>query len=144
MTLRPRTTPDGVSAETAKSLRAAMLRLFAGKPQRTDGRLTKENLWREAQVSRATMNRAQLILAEWDARIAEQGQTTMGETRRDAEISLLRKKLADKTRQCTLLERRLTAAATAIGVLYHHNEALSAELSARTRNVVVPIISPRR
>lgn len=143
MTLSPRITPDGVSAETAKALRAAMLRLFAGKPQRTDGRLTKENLWREAQVSRATMNRAQPILAEWDARVAEQGKTTIGELRRDSEISRLRRKLTDKTRQCTLLERRLTAAATAIAALHHDNEALYAELAARTGNVV-PLISPRR
>ncbi|MFG2483377.1 hypothetical protein ACGFSI_11550 [Streptomyces virginiae] len=143
MTHRPRITEDGVSAETATALRAAMLRLFAGKPQRTDGRLTKENLWREAQVSRATMNRAQPILTEWDARIAEHGKTTAGEMRRDAEISRLRKKLADKTRQCTLLEARLQAAATAIAALHHHNEALRAELTARTNNVV-PIIAPRR
>lgn len=142
MTPSPRITPDGVSAETAKALRAAMLRLFAGKPQRTDGRLTKENLWREAQVSRATMNRAQPILSEWDARISEQGKTTVGELRRDAEISRLRKQLAHKTQQCTLLERRLTAAATAIAALHHHNEALRAELSSRTGNVVP--ISPRR
>ncbi|MCJ1676188.1 hypothetical protein MTF65_02190 [Streptomyces sp. APSN-46.1] len=143
MTQRPRITEDGVSAETAKALRAAMLRLFAGKPQRTDGRLTKENLWREAQVSRATMNRAQPILAEWDARIAEHGKTTVGETRRDAEITRLRKRLADKTRQCTLLETRLQAAATAIAALHHDNEALRAELTARN-GTVVPLISPRR
>lgn len=144
MTPGPRITPDGVSAETAKALRAAMLRLVTGKPQRTDGRLTKNNLWREAQVSRATMNRAQPILAEWDARIAEHGKATVGETRRDAEISRLRKKLADRTHQCTLLERRLTAAATAIAALHHDNEALRAELAARPGNVVVPLISPRR
>ncbi len=29
-------TPDGVTEETAKALRSAMQRLFAGKPQRTD------------------------------------------------------------------------------------------------------------
>lgn len=127
MTHRPRITEDGVSAETAKALRAAMLRLFASKPQRTDGRLTKENLWREAEVSRATMNRAQPILAEWDARIAETGKTTTGETRRDAEISRLRTKLADKTRQCTLLTHRLQAAATAIAALHHDNQALREE-----------------
>ncbi|WP_405812919.1 MULTISPECIES: hypothetical protein [unclassified Streptomyces] len=143
MTTPNRITSDGVSPETAKALRSAMHRLFAGQPQRTDGRLTKENLWREAQVSRATMNRAQPILAEWDTHIAKQGKTTSGETRRDAEISRLRKKLADETRRCTLLERRLTAAATAIAALHHDNEALRAELTARTSNVV-SIVTPRR
>ncbi|MFI9584800.1 hypothetical protein ACIHCQ_23820 [Streptomyces sp. NPDC052236] len=67
-------TEDGVSAKTATALRAAMQRLFGG-------RLTKENLWREAQVSRATMSRATTILTEWDNHIAEHGTTTPGEAR---------------------------------------------------------------
>lgn len=50
MTTPSRVTSDGVSPETARALRAATQRPFTGKPQRTDGRLTKENLWREAQV----------------------------------------------------------------------------------------------
>ncbi|MFI9046111.1 hypothetical protein [Streptomyces sp. NPDC053427] len=87
--------PGGFTAKAAAALRAAMQRLFEGKPQRTDGRLTKENLWREAQVSRATMNRATTILVEWDSHVAEHGTSTPGEARRDEEIAKLRKKLAD-------------------------------------------------
>jgi hypothetical protein len=49
---------EGVSPGAAKRLREAMDRLLAGRPQRTDGRLIKDNLWKEADVSRATMNRA--------------------------------------------------------------------------------------
>src|SRR5258705_13680975 len=50
--------PDpGVSARTAKLLHDAMERLLTGRPQRSDGRLIKDNLWKEAGVSRATMNR---------------------------------------------------------------------------------------
>ena len=33
-----------------------MKRLFTGQPTRTDGRLTKQNRWREAGVSRATLH----------------------------------------------------------------------------------------
>ncbi|MFD6967844.1 hypothetical protein [Streptomyces sp. NPDC059949] len=143
MTQNSLDTEDAVSADTAKELRAAMQRLFAGKPRRTDGRLTKQNLWREAQVSRATMNRAQTILREWDALIAERGKTTVGETRRDAEISRLRKKLADKTQQCTQLQTRLQAAATAIAALHHDNQALRTELANRTGTVVPLIPTPR-
>jgi hypothetical protein len=40
-----------VSGQAEKALRAAMERLLAGKPTRTDGRLIKENLYREAGVS---------------------------------------------------------------------------------------------
>jgi hypothetical protein len=48
-----------------------MQRLFAGTPRHTDGTLTEDNFRREAQVSRATMNRAVDIFAEWDARVAD-------------------------------------------------------------------------
>lgn len=56
-----------VSPTTEKKLRDAMQRLLAGKSKRTDGRLTKANLHIEAGVSRATMNRATSVLADWDA-----------------------------------------------------------------------------
>ena len=42
---------DAVSPSTAKRLRDAMDRLLAGRPQRTDGRLIKANLWKEAGLS---------------------------------------------------------------------------------------------
>jgi hypothetical protein len=59
-----------VSKTTEDALRNAMRRLLAGTPQRTNGALTKTNLYKEAQVSRATMNRAVEIMAEWDDRDA--------------------------------------------------------------------------
>ncbi|MEY9877903.1 hypothetical protein ABH931_007427 [Streptacidiphilus sp. MAP12-33] len=64
-------TASTVSAATELALREAMDRLFAGAAQNTDGKLTENNLWREAGVSRATMNRAPEILAEWDRRVSE-------------------------------------------------------------------------
>ena len=45
--------PEPISTSERK-LRDAMERLFAGTAVRTDGRLIKENLYREAGVSRAT------------------------------------------------------------------------------------------
>ena len=53
-----------VSASTEKALRAALGRLAAGNAMQTDGRLTVANLAREAGVSRATANRAPLILSD--------------------------------------------------------------------------------
>ncbi|MFH9424270.1 hypothetical protein [Streptomyces sp. NPDC017529] len=38
--------------------------MLTGRPKHTDGKLTKYNIWREAGVSRATMNRATAVLAE--------------------------------------------------------------------------------
>ncbi|MEV7789672.1 hypothetical protein AB0O72_30465 [Streptomyces sp. NPDC088106] len=136
----PATVPeDQVSPKTAAALRAAMARLFDGRPQRTDGRLTKENLYKEAQVSRATMNRAHAILAEWDSRIAATGKTTPGEAKRDAAIDDLKKRLAKKTKECTLLENKLKAAHTAIAALFHDNEALRQQLDKDVSATVTPI-----
>ena len=86
---------------TAKRLRDAMDRLMAGRPQRTDGRLIKDNLWKEADVSRATMNRATQIMAEWDSRVADCGGFTPREARKNDELTTIRTDLAAKTRECT-------------------------------------------
>lgn len=126
---------EGVGADTAKSLRDAMDRLLAGRPQRTDGRLIKEILWKEAQVSRATMNRATRITAEWDARVAACDGFTRREACKNDELSVLRDKLADKTRECARLLHQLDAASTAIAVLHHDNTLLRQELGHRGRLV---------
>lgn len=130
---------DMVSPKTAAALRAAMTRLFDGRPQRTDGRLTKENLYKEAQVSRATMNRAQAVLAEWDAHIAAHGKATPGEAKRDTTIADLKKRLTAKTQECTLLEKKLKAARTAIAALFHDNEALRQQLDKDVSTTVTPL-----
>lgn len=51
----------------------------------------------EAAVSRATMNRARLVIAEWDTEVAECDGLTPGEARKNDELTQLRTKLADKT-----------------------------------------------
>jgi hypothetical protein len=121
---------EGVSPCAAKQLRDAMDRLLAGSPQRTGGRLIKDNLWKEAGVSRATMNRAVRILAEWNCRVAECDGFTPCEARKNDEVATLRKKLEDKTRECTQLHHRRDAAATAIAALHHDNMLLRQELTA--------------
>jgi chromosome segregation ATPase len=123
------TITDQVSAETVKALRAAMERLLAGRPARTDGRLVKENLYREAGVSRATMNRAHRILAEWDRRTAATDARTPGEARRDDELRELRVEVRTLKRERTQLQGRLDASATVIAALHHDNAALREELN---------------
>jgi hypothetical protein len=134
----------GVSDAAEAALRAAMERLFAGRPRRTDGRLTKQNLWKEADVSRATMNRARTVLAEWDAHISEHGKSTPAEARLNDEAGQLKQRLAAKTAECTALERRLRAAATAIAALHHDNQALRAELDAHAQSTVIDLAQRRR
>ncbi len=119
---------EGVSAQTAATLREAMNRLLAGRPQRTDGRLVKDNLWKESGLSRATMNRAHQVMAEWDARVSDCDGLTPGEARKNDELTHLRAQLASKTREHTTLHQRLDAAATAIAALHHDNTLLRQEL----------------
>jgi len=121
-----------VSPATEKALREAMSRLIAGQPRHTDGTFSKENLYREAGVSRATMNRATTVIAEWGAYVAEHGRRTAGEARRNAELAELQHKLEKKTTECTELHKKLDAAATIIAALHHNNEALREHLNSRT------------
>lgn len=88
------------------------------------------------------MNRAQTILAEWDDHLAQHGCATPGEARRDDEIRELRRKLTEKTCECTTLQRRLEAAATAIVALHHDNTLLRQELAA-SGGSVIPLHRPR-
>ncbi len=56
-----------ISQKTEGALRSAMKRLLEGTSVHTDGRLTIANLAREAGVSRATANRATVVLGEFRA-----------------------------------------------------------------------------
>lgn len=131
--------PETVSASERK-LREAMERLFAGTAVRTDGRLVKENLYREAGVSRATMNRAKSVLEEWTLRAG-------GTQPRDRELEALNRSLADRRTQIAglrarirELEAQLTIAATAVAELHVENQLLRGE--DPTRNVTPMKRSP--
>ncbi|MFG2671558.1 hypothetical protein [Streptomyces californicus] len=121
------TTDPGVSTRTETALHEAMARLFAGKPSRTDGRLTKDNLAKEADVSPATMFRAKAVLADWDAHTTAHGTLTPGEARRDTTIHDLNRQLVQAKREITDLHQQLAAAATVIAALHHDNQLLRAE-----------------
>jgi hypothetical protein len=130
----------GVSGRTAKLLHDAMERLLTGRPQRSDGRLIKETLWKEAGVSRATMNRATQIMTEWEERVSVCDGFTPREARKNDELTTLRADLAAKTHECTQLRHQLDAAATAIAALHHDNTLLRQELDPAGR--VIPLNSP--
>ena len=127
-TTHPASSDPGVSARTAKLLYDAMERLLAGRPQRSDGRLTKDNLWKEAGVSRATMNRATHIMTQWEDRVRAADSYTPLEARKNDELTTLRADLAARTRECTQRRHQLDAAATAIAALHHDNTMLRQEL----------------
>lgn len=117
------------SSETR--LRAAMERLLAGTAQHTDGRLIKENLYREAGVSRATMNRAGPVLEEWSRRVD-------GTRPRDKAVEDLKRRLAERRSEVRTLrdriqslEGQLTVAATAVAELHVENQLLRGDDATR-------------
>jgi hypothetical protein len=101
-----------------------MQRLLTGRPRHTDGRLTKSNLYREAQVSRATMNRAKALLAEWDTRVAERAASRGKTDTASQEIKDLRRRLAKANERADNLQLKVDAAATVIGLLHADHNAL--------------------
>ncbi|AYN40194.1 hypothetical protein D9753_16145 [Streptomyces dangxiongensis] len=127
-----------VSAVTETKLREAMARLLAGEPLHTEGALTKENLAREAQVSHATVHRAEGILAEWDAKVARPVLRTPGEVQRDETIADLRKQLREAKSQVTEANGKLDALAAVTANLYHENLALKKKLGSSRRLASLP------
>jgi hypothetical protein len=112
---RARAQMTTVSPTTEKKLRDAMQRLLEGQSKRTDGRLTKANLHVEAGVSRATMNRAAAVVAEWNTAVGAQVAP------RDSQIvelqetvSKLKRTIATLRQRNSDLERKNRAAVTVI------------------------------
>lgn len=123
---------DVVTATAEDKLQEAMHRLLAGKPRYTDGKLTKANLAREAQVSPATLYRTKSIIEAWDKRVTDT-------TPRNPEAEKLREELSAKKAQIRALEGQkkklkddLTAAVTVIA-------ELSARLTAKEQASIASI-----
>lgn len=135
--------PDAEST-SERRLREAMDRLLTGAPLRTDGRLIKANLYREAEVSRATMNRATAVLEEWNRRVD-------GTQPRDKEVENLKRQLTERRAEIRQLRTRvkelegqLTIAATTVAELHVENELLRGEDQTRNVSPMRPTSSNRR
>ncbi|MFE4328773.1 hypothetical protein ACFRQM_04750 [Streptomyces sp. NPDC056831] len=126
-----------VSPKTEQALRDAMERLLTSNPQHTDGKLTKNNLCRETQAGRATMNRATELLAECDNR-AGTSLAGLQEQQRDAELAELRRNHRKSRGECHQLQDKVDAAASVIMALLAENAALR-EHAANRSAAVVPL-----
>jgi len=135
-------TPPTVSAKTEQALREAMERLCTGQPTRTDGKLAKNNLWREAGVSRATMNRATAVLAEWHNRVGR-SPASVRDQHQQEEVTRLRRQLRSNRQERQRLQQQVDAAATVIDTLLAEYAALREQLAKRS-GVVVPLPLARR
>lgn len=111
-----------------------MQRLLSGKSRRTDGALTKNNLYLEAGVSRATMNRASDILTRWDLAVGDRSSNDHPE---DAGELQHRRDLRKSQEAARALRADLNAAATVIQALYAENVSLREKL-ARLQKKNVP------
>ncbi|WP_432008619.1 hypothetical protein [Streptomyces bacillaris] len=129
------TPQQNVSARAEQALREAMDRLLAGKPLRTDGKLTKNNLWREAGVSRATMNRASAVLADWDSRVTG-SPASQRDQKQTQEITALRRHLKENKEARQRLQDQVDASATVIMALLSENASLREQLVNRSAVVV--------
>jgi hypothetical protein len=110
---------SAVSYDTEKKLRDAMQRLLTGTAKRTDGRLIKNNLYIEAGVSRATMNRAAEVITEWNAAVGNESTPRDAELIRLGEtVSKLRNSVAKLREENTALKRNNQAAVTVIAELH--------------------------
>jgi hypothetical protein len=135
--------PPGVKTSTETALRDAAERLLAGTPTCTDGRLIKDNLWKEAGVSRATMNRATAVLAEWDQRVG--AATSHAHICRHASaLAETKAALAASRRRCRDLQERLDAAATAIAILHTDNAILRNEGGPAATVIQLPRVRATR
>ncbi len=119
-----------VTPTTERSLREAMRRLLDGRPQRTDGARTISNLAREANVSRATANRAAAVLAEF--RSACDGGDLISPDKADdeARVSALKKRVRELTADVTRIQEEKEALALASLVLFEENQRFAKQLNA--------------
>lgn len=103
--------------ESHKKIRNAMRRLLDGKPKLCDGKLTKTNLAREANVSQATLYRAGELLAEWDAEVTSRSGKTPQVATLTNELQMLRARCASLEQANSELRKELSAAFTVIADL---------------------------
>lgn len=130
-----------ISAASERKLREGMARLLDGVPTRTDGRLLKENLYKEAGVSRATMNRATAVLAEWEQAVTGPQPPNAELAQTNAEISKLRRTVQDLRSQVVDLQEQIVAAASVIST--QHNQIMDLRDRVPTASVT-PMLRPSR
>ena len=120
-------------AET--KLQEAMNRLLDGQPRHTDGKLTKANLAREAQVSPATLYRTKSVIEAWNKRVTDTTPRNPEAEKLRGELAAKKARIRDLEGQARKLKDDLTAAVTVIA-------ELSARLTAKDQAKLVFIDRP--
>lgn len=130
-----------MSAEVEESIITAMKRLLDGKPDVTDGALTKANVHREAGVSRATLFRASHLLAWWDEEVGARAGKTPREYDSDIENKHLVAEIASLKKQVKTQERVINGARGIIAAQQVEIQSLREQIATGDASVVTPIRS---
>ncbi|WP_435217141.1 hypothetical protein [Streptomyces sp. bgisy034] len=136
-----------IESETDPVRRAiitAMNRLFAGKPQRSSGRLNISQLAIEANVKRWHLTHQHLDLKDlFQAHVAQDETQRATHTQATDALAELQRKHAELQAHCRFLEARLHTYATALNLLALENAAICGQDAEATKVRTLPRPSPR-
>ncbi|MBX7546923.1 hypothetical protein K1Y78_02590 [Streptomyces sp. tea 10] len=125
-----------------KNIRAAIDRLLAGTPLRSDGALTVVSLAAEADVKRHVLTHRHTDLKdEFYARVRAQGTVPDSERKLRQELKETKERLAEVLAENKQLKAETEAFVRIINVLEMENDQLKGK-QGRT-NTVIPIVGPR-
>jgi hypothetical protein len=105
-----------------------MTRLLAGETQRTDGKLTWNNVIAEAGVPRASAARAKDIIAEWQEALQQRGSTANLDKQND--VRALKAELEERARANA---ETVNGLRDTIRTMANHIQALTLALDERDR-----------
>ncbi|MFE7856341.1 hypothetical protein [Streptomyces sp. NPDC057403] len=129
------------TAERA-NIRAAMDRLLAGTPLRSDGALTVLSLAAEADIKRHVLTHRHTDLKdEFYARVRSQGQVPDSERKLRQELKETKERLTEVLEENKQLKNEAEVFTRIINVLELENDQLKGQ-QGRT-NTVIPIAGPR-
>jgi hypothetical protein len=118
-------------------IRAAMDRILAGSPERSNGALTIVALAIEADVPRNALTQRHLDLkTEFYARVQERGGVPEVEARLRATLAKLKKTIANKNTELAQLRADVPALVRVVNHLTLENKQLREELTRSGGNVV--------
>ena len=130
------TTP---SPDERERIRAAMDRILAGTPERSNGALTVVALAIEAGVPRNALTQRHTDLKnEFYQRVRERGAPSQDETRLRATIARLKKTIEAKNSELAQLRADVPALVRAVNQLTLENQQLRDARSRHGHGVVVP------
>jgi hypothetical protein len=125
---------------TRNDIRAAMDRLLAGTPLRSDGALTVVALAAEAGIKRHILTHRHTDLKdEFYARVRAQNRIPESEKRLRDELAVAHRRLADLNAQSRQRQHTIDALARIVNVLAAENEQLTKQLDQQRLRKLVAV-----